>query len=107
MLQLEHGRTTKITKRHEALPRKVHYMRSHRYRDVYTTAFETVRVKVRSELVERFPEPLRREALRQTGLHLAGSGSLDAFTARLVEQSEVTQDFGTGAVSHQHREHVQ
>ena len=73
-------------------------MRSHRYRDVYTTAFETVRVKDRSELVERFPEALRREALRQTGLHLAGSGSLDAFAARLVEQSEVTQDFGTGAL---------
>jgi hypothetical protein len=45
----------------------LHYVRSHRYRDVYTDAFETVRVKVRSELVERFPEPLRREALRQTG----------------------------------------
>ncbi|MER5996095.1 DUF4238 domain-containing protein [Streptomyces viridosporus] len=76
----------------------LHYVRSHRYRDVYTTAFETVSVKVRSELVERFPEPLRREALRQTGLHLAGSGSLDVFAARLVEQSEVTQDFGTGAL---------
>ncbi|MEV5082712.1 hypothetical protein AB0K74_29065, partial [Streptomyces sp. NPDC056159] len=75
----------------------LHYVRSHRYRDVYTNAFETVRVKVRSELVERFPQPLRREAFRQAGLHLAGSGSLDAFAERLVQQSEVTRDFGTGA----------
>jgi hypothetical protein len=65
---------------------------------VYTNAFETVRVKVRKKVVERFPEPLRREALRQTGLHLAGPGSLEAFAERLVEQSEVTQDFGTGAL---------
>lgn len=76
----------------------LHYVRSHRYRDVYTTAFETVRVKARSELGGRFSEPLRREALRQTGLHLAGAGALDAFAERLVEQSEVTQDFGTGAL---------
>ncbi|MFH8873213.1 DUF4238 domain-containing protein [Streptomyces griseus] len=76
----------------------LHYVRSHRYRDVYTNAFETVRAKVRSEVVGRFPEPLRREALRQTGLHLAGEGALDAFAERLVEQSEVTQGFGTGAL---------
>lgn len=54
----------------------LHYVRSHRYRDVYTNAFETVRAKVPSELVERFPEALRREALRQTGLHLAGADAL-------------------------------
>ncbi|MER7496461.1 DUF4238 domain-containing protein [Streptomyces pharetrae] len=77
----------------------LHYVRSHRYRDVYTNAFETVRAKVRSELVERYPEPLRHEALRQTGLHLAGAGTLDAFAERLIEQSEVIQDFGTGALS--------
>ncbi|WP_046500808.1 DUF4238 domain-containing protein [Streptomyces odonnellii] len=76
----------------------LHYVRSHRYRDVYTNAFETVRVRARSELVERFPEPLRREALRQTRLHLTDAGALDAFAERLVEQSEVTQDYGTGAL---------
>lgn len=76
----------------------LHYVRSHRYRDVYTNAFETVRAKVPSELVERFPEALRREALRQTGLHLAGADALNAFAERLVEQSEVTQDFGSGAL---------
>ncbi|MFD9204008.1 DUF4238 domain-containing protein, partial [Streptomyces anthocyanicus] len=76
----------------------LHYVRSHHYRSVYTTAFETVRLKVRGEAVGRFPEPLRREALRQTGLHLAGEGALDAFAERLVEQSEVTQDYGTGAL---------
>lgn len=76
----------------------LHYVRSHRYRDVYTNAFETVRVKVRREVVGRFPDPLRREALRQTGLHLASEGALNAFAGRLVEQSEVTQGFGTGAL---------
>ncbi|MFD5557779.1 DUF4238 domain-containing protein [Streptomyces sp. NPDC127068] len=76
----------------------LHYVRSHRYRDVYANAFETVRVKVRKDVVERFPEPLRREALRQTGLHLASEGALHAFAERLVEQSEITQDFGTGAL---------
>ncbi|MCZ9353763.1 DUF4238 domain-containing protein [Streptomyces mutabilis] len=76
----------------------LHYVRSHRYRDVYTNAFETVRAKVPGELVERFPEALRREALRQTGLHLAGAAGLNAFAERLVEQSEVTQDFGSGAL---------
>jgi hypothetical protein len=76
----------------------LHYVRSHRYRHVYTNAFETVRAKVPGELVERFPEPLRREALRQTGLHLTGADALNAFAQRLVEQSEVTQDFGSGAL---------
>lgn len=76
----------------------LHYVRSHRYRNVYTNAFETVRAKVPGELVERFRDPLRREALRQTGLHLTGTDALSAFAERLVEQSEVTQDFGSGAL---------
>ncbi|MER7050280.1 DUF4238 domain-containing protein [Streptomyces jumonjinensis] len=74
----------------------LHYVRSHRYRSVYTKAFETVSVDVRGKLVRLFPEQLRREALRQTGLHLPGSGSLGAFAERLVEQSEVTQRFESG-----------
>ncbi|MFD8823811.1 DUF4238 domain-containing protein [Streptomyces sp. NPDC059605] len=74
----------------------LHYVRSHRYRSVYTSAFKTVRVNVRSELLSRYPEHVRREALRQTGLHLPGSGSLGSFAERLIEQSEVTQDFGSG-----------
>ncbi|MDG9709372.1 DUF4238 domain-containing protein [Streptomyces sp. DH10] len=74
----------------------LHFVRSHRYRGVYTSAFGTVRVNVRSKLIRQYPEQLRREALRQTGLHLDGSGSLGTFAERLVEQSEVTQDFGSG-----------
>jgi hypothetical protein len=74
----------------------LHYVRSHRYRDVYTNAFETVSGKLRGQLVRQYPEPLRREALRQTRLHLDGSGPLSAFAERLIEQSEVTQDFGNG-----------
>lgn len=74
----------------------LHYVRSYRYREVYTNAFGAVSVKLRNQLVRQFPEPLRREALRQTGFHLAGSGALDAFAERLIEQSEVAQDFGSG-----------
>ncbi|KUN90422.1 DUF4238 domain-containing protein [Streptomyces caeruleatus] len=74
----------------------LHYVRSHRYRSVYTNAFETVSVKLRGQLVEQYPEQLRREALRQTRLHLAGSGPLGAFAERLIEQSEVTQEFENG-----------
>ncbi|MFI1926285.1 hypothetical protein [Streptomyces sp. NPDC020377] len=74
----------------------LHYVRSHRYRSVYTKAFETVSVKLRSQLVRQYPEQLRREALRQTRLHLAGSGSLGAFAERLIERSEVAQEFENG-----------
>lgn len=74
----------------------LHYVRSHRYRGVYTIAFETVSVNVRSQLIRQYPEHVRREALRQTGLHLPGSSSLGSFADRLIEQSEVTQDFGSG-----------
>lgn len=74
----------------------LHYVRSHRYRGVYTNAFETVSVNLRSKLIRQYPEQVRREALRQTGLHLAGSGSLGAFAERLIEQSEATQDFESG-----------
>ncbi|MFD8911716.1 DUF4238 domain-containing protein [Streptomyces sp. NPDC059575] len=74
----------------------LHYVRSHRYRGVYTSAFETVSVNVRGELVRQYPEHVRREALRQTGFHLSGFGSLGSFAERLIEQSEVTQDFGSG-----------
>ncbi|MFE5108277.1 DUF4238 domain-containing protein [Streptomyces sp. NPDC056663] len=74
----------------------LHYVRSHRYRGAHTNAFETVSVNLRSKLIRQYPEQIRREALRQTGLHLAGSGSLGTFAERLIKQSEVTQDFGSG-----------
>ncbi|MEU0413628.1 DUF4238 domain-containing protein [Streptomyces griseorubiginosus] len=74
----------------------LHYVRSHRYHSVYTNAFEAVSTKLRGQLVRQFPEELRREALRQTRLHLDGSGPLTAFAERLIEQSEVTQEFENG-----------
>ncbi|NEV92515.1 DUF4238 domain-containing protein [Streptomyces tendae] len=74
----------------------LHYVRSHRYRGVHTSAFETTSVRLRGELTSRFPEQLRREALRRTGLHLTGPGSLGAFAERLIEQSEVAQAFESG-----------
>lgn len=74
----------------------LHFVRSYRYRDVYTKAFETVSVKLRGQLIRHYPEQLRREALRQTRLHLDGSGPLGAFAERLIEQSEVAQEFENG-----------
>ncbi|MEU9646496.1 DUF4238 domain-containing protein [Streptomyces sp. NPDC048188] len=74
----------------------LHYVRSHRYRGVHTSAFETTSVRLRGELTSRFSDQLRREALRQTGLHLTGPGSLDAFAERLIKESEVAQAFESG-----------
>lgn len=74
----------------------LHYVRSHRYRSVHNKAFKTVSDKVRGMVVERFPEALRSEALRQTGLHLPGPVSLGPFAERLITQSEVTQNFRNG-----------
>ncbi|MFJ4767505.1 DUF4238 domain-containing protein [Streptomyces uncialis] len=74
----------------------LHYVRSHRYRDVYTKAFGTVSADVIRKVVRQYPEELRREALRQTGLHLTGSNALYMFAGRLVEESEVARGFGSG-----------
>ncbi|MEU5046961.1 DUF4238 domain-containing protein [Streptomyces griseorubiginosus] len=74
----------------------LHYVRSYRYRSVYTNAFESVSGKLRGQLVRQYPEQLRREALRQTRLHLDSPGSLGAFAERLIEQSEVAQEFESG-----------
>ncbi|GHA38699.1 hypothetical protein GCM10010372_43580 [Streptomyces tauricus] len=76
----------------------LHYVRSYRYRDVYTNAFETMRVRVRENLIEQRQQPLRRLALQRTGLHLVGVGGLDAFAERLVAQSEVTQEHEAGVL---------
>ncbi|MEV6595007.1 DUF4238 domain-containing protein [Streptomyces acidicola] len=74
----------------------LHYVRSHHYRDVHTDAFERTRTGLVGELISRFPEQLRREALLETGLHLSGPPSLGAFAERLIEQSSVVRDHKSG-----------
>lgn len=62
-----------------ALRDLVHFARSHHYRDVHTGAFEWSRAGLVGKLISTFPEQLRREALRETGLHLSGPASPGAF----------------------------
>ncbi len=74
----------------------LHYVRSHHYRDVHTGAFEQARAGLVGKLVREFPKQLSREALRETGLHLSGSGSLGAFAERLIERSSIVRDYESG-----------
>ncbi|WP_371579325.1 hypothetical protein [Streptomyces sp. NBC_01314] len=74
----------------------LHFVRSHHYREVHTGAFEQSRAGLVGELINKFPEQLRREALRETGLHLSGPGSLGAFAERLIEQSSVVRAHESG-----------
>lgn len=74
----------------------LHYVRSHHYRDVHADAFERARIGLVGKLISKFPEQLRREALRETGLHLSGPASLGAFAERLIERSEVVRDHESG-----------
>jgi hypothetical protein len=63
---------------------------------VHTGAFERSRAGLVGELISKFPEQLRREALRETGLHLSGPTSLGAFAERLIERSSVARDHESG-----------
>ena len=74
----------------------IHYVRSHHYRDVHIEAFRKARDGLRGVLVQRFPEQLRREALCETGLHLAGPGSLGDFAERLIARSMIVRDHESG-----------
>lgn len=74
----------------------LHYVRSHRYHKTYFTSFEKVCGDLRHNVVRHHPDRLRSEAQRQTGLHLVGTGGLDAFAQRMIEQSETMQIFTSG-----------
>ncbi|MGW0315621.1 DUF4238 domain-containing protein [Streptomyces flavidovirens] len=74
----------------------LHYVRSHHYRNVHTGALERSRAGLVGKLIRNYPEQLRREALRATGLHLSGSRSLSAFAERLIERSSVIRDHESG-----------
>jgi hypothetical protein len=74
----------------------LHFVRSRHYRDVHAGAFERSRAGLVGKLISKFPEQLRREALRETGLHLSGPTSLGAFAERLIERSSVARDHESG-----------
>jgi hypothetical protein len=65
----------------------LHYVRSYHYRDVHTASVERARTRVVAKVLTQYPEQLRLEALRKTGLHLSGPASLGAFAERLIERS--------------------
>ncbi|GAB7109634.1 hypothetical protein JCM4814A_79490 [Streptomyces phaeofaciens JCM 4814] len=74
----------------------LHCARSHHCRDVHFGAFARTRTGVVGKLITNFPEQLRREALRETGLHLSGPASPGAFAERLVERSSAVRDHESG-----------
>ncbi|GAA4340826.1 hypothetical protein GCM10023086_76660 [Streptomyces venetus] len=74
----------------------LHYVRSLHYRDVHSDALERARTRLVAKVISQYPEQLRREALRETGLHLSGPASLGAFAERLIERSSVMRDHESG-----------
>ncbi|MCZ7456094.1 DUF4238 domain-containing protein [Streptomyces sp. WMMC940] len=74
----------------------LHYVRSLHYRHVHTDALERARTRLVAKVISQYPEQLRRDALRETGLHLSGPASLGAFAERLIERSSVMRDHESG-----------
>jgi Protein of unknown function (DUF4238) len=74
----------------------LHYVRSYQYRRVHQGAFERARASVSVKLAGKFPEPLAREAFRETGLHLTERGALTAYAERYVARSEMVRDHQSG-----------
>jgi hypothetical protein len=65
---------------------------------VHTGAFERSRTGLVVKLISNFPEQLRREVLRETGLHLSGPAFLGAFADLLVERFSVVRDHESGVL---------
>ncbi|MEU1457247.1 DUF4238 domain-containing protein [Streptomyces avermitilis] len=85
-----HAGTPFADPRHVAVLRDLialHYIRSLHYRDAHTGAVERARTRVAAKVITQYPEQLRLEALRETGLYLSGPAALGAFTQRLIERS--------------------
>ncbi|MFD8710907.1 DUF4238 domain-containing protein [Streptomyces anulatus] len=74
----------------------LHYVRSLHYRDVHTDSVERARTRLVAKVISQYPEQLRLEALRETGLYLSGPASLGAFAERLIERSSVMRDRESG-----------
>ncbi|MBK3582491.1 DUF4238 domain-containing protein [Streptomyces sp. PvR018] len=74
----------------------LHLVRSHHYRKVHRDSFSKVRENVFRGLMQERADALRREALRNTGLHLTGPQALGVFARKLIESSEPAQDHASG-----------
>lgn len=74
----------------------LHYIRSLHYRDVHSDSVERARARLLAKVLIQYPEQLRLEALRETGLHLSGPAALGAFAERLIERSTVMHDRESG-----------
>ena len=74
----------------------LHYVRSLHYRDVHTDSVERARMRLVAKVITQYPEQLRIEALRETGLYLSGPAALGAFTERLIERSTFMRDRESG-----------
>ncbi|MEU9663587.1 DUF4238 domain-containing protein [Streptomyces chartreusis] len=74
----------------------LHYVRSLHYRDVHTNSVERARTRLLAKVLTQYPEQLRLEALRETGLYLSGPAALGSFAERLIERSTVMRDRESG-----------
>jgi hypothetical protein len=74
----------------------LHFVRSRHYRDIHTASFERARTRLVAKVTSKYPEQLRLEALRETGLHLSGPASLGAFAERLIGRHSVMHDHESG-----------
>ncbi len=93
-----HAGTPFANPRHVATLRDLivlHFVRSLHYRDMHTASFERARTRLVAKVTRKYPERLRLEALRETGLHLSGP-SLGAFAELLIERHSVMQDHESG-----------
>ncbi|WP_260474585.1 DUF4238 domain-containing protein [Streptomyces sp. WAC 05379] len=82
-----HAGTPLANPRHAATLRDLivlHFVRSHHYRDMHTASFERARTRLVAKVTRKYPERLRLEALRESGLHLSGPASLGAFAELLT-----------------------
>ncbi|MGW2050923.1 DUF4238 domain-containing protein [Streptomyces sp. NPDC001858] len=74
----------------------LHNVRSLHYRDVHTDSVERARTHLVAKVITQYPEQLRLEALRETGLYLSGPAALGAFAERLIERSPTMRDRESG-----------
>ncbi|MGV9567981.1 hypothetical protein [Streptomyces sp. NPDC003480] len=63
---------------------------------MHTDSVERARTRLIAKVISQYPEQLRLEALRETGLYLSGPASLGAFAERLIERSSFMRDRESG-----------
>lgn len=74
----------------------LHIVRSHRFHKVHREAYLQTYQSLRQHMLQRYPEQLRAEALRETGLFLTGPEALAAYLNQIMEQSVPARDHVSG-----------